>query len=317
MIYYLPLEHIDMRYTKHLDERVINFLERSDLDFIRIYPNMNDREKAPPPKGFFLNAPSTMEFKLRQLSELAQLYPDMEDGDIVFTSDLWMPGLESIFYMNYFMRKNIRVRGILHAGSFTDTDFVRDMERWALQFENLIFDQVDKIFVASDFIKNDVSIKRVVNPDKIEVTPFPLDSRLVAYRNDKPKQNIVIFNGRLCDEKQPYLFDLLKEKYSDRALFIKTQERNYSKKEYYDLLSKAKAVVSYALQENFGFGIQEAVYLGCIPVLPNRLVYPSQFEKKYLFDTFEQSCEILEKALDDRLDVPEVSLDHDISGWFL
>ena len=49
------------------------------------------------------------------------------------------------------------------------------MERWAKNFEDIIFDISDTIFVASHFIKNDVIKKRIVNPNKLVVTHLPID----------------------------------------------------------------------------------------------------------------------------------------------
>ena len=43
---------------------------------------------------------------------------------------------------------------------------------------------------------------------------------------------------------------------------------------YSRLLHQADIVVSTALQEFFGIGIIEAIYCGCVPVLPRRLTYP-------------------------------------------
>jgi glycosyltransferase involved in cell wall biosynthesis len=43
---------------------------------------------------------------------------------------------------------------------------------------------------------------------------------------------------------------------------------------YSRLLHQADIVVSTALQEFFGIGVLEALYCGCIPVLPRRLTYP-------------------------------------------
>ena len=63
------------------------------------------------------------------------------------------------------------------------------------------------------------------------------------------------------------------------------------------LLGKSKAIVSYALQENFGFGVAEAVYLGCTPVLPNRLVYPELYPDLKLFDRFEESVDMTVDAI--------------------
>jgi hypothetical protein len=44
--------------------------------------------------------------------------------------------------------------------------------------------------------------------------------------------------------------------------------------DYYSWLGKGTLVVSTANQENFGIAVVEAVRFGCLPLLPNRLVYP-------------------------------------------
>ena len=49
----------------------------------------------------------------------------------------------------------------------------------------------------------------------------------------------------------------------------------------------------------FGFGVNEAVYLGCAPVLPNRLVYPEFYSEEFLYNTFDESVEMVERILDD------------------
>ena len=205
--------------------------------------------------------------------------------------------------MKYFTKKDVKITGIIHAGSFTDTDFVRDMERWAKNFEDIIFDISDTIYCASNFIKDDIIKKRMVDPNKLVVTGLPVDYSGLDQHLGQDKENIVIFNGRLCDEKQPWLFDELTKQVQARVdfpvRFVKTQEENLSKEEYYSLLGKSKVIASYALQENFGFGVAEAVYLGCQPVLPNRLVYPELYPNFELFDNFDQSVEMTINALTD------------------
>lgn len=318
---YVPLEHIEGRYTKHLDRDITNYLEENNIDYLKIMPI----DDSPPlPEGMFLNAPFTTKFKSLQMALIAELYEtdQIQTGDRFFFSDIWFPGIESIAYMNYFTKKDVKITGIIHAGSFTDTDFVRDMERWAKNFEDIVFDISDKIFCASNFIKEDILKKRIVNPNKLMVTGLPLDfTELDTYKGAE-KENIVVFNGRLCDEKQPWMFKQLETQimseawFDNEPVFIKTQEENLSKDEYYDLLSRAKVVVSYALQENFGFGIAEAAYLGCVPVVPNRLVYPELYAQKYLFDTHEQSVEMTEAALLDYSD-PGITIKNNCLRWWL
>jgi len=316
-IIYLPLEHIDERYTTHMDRDITKYLDDHKQEYIKIYPSVPEREIK---HGSFLDAPTTIEFKSKQIAQIAEMYytDEIVSGDTIFASDLWFPGLESIAYLNYFCKKDVKLTGILHAGSFTDTDFVRNMERWAKGFEDMILDIADKIYVGSEFIKQDVVKKRLVDPNKVIVTGLPLDTKgLSKYSGQRKKEDIVIFNGRNVDEKQPWLFKELEKKLGTRALCVNTQNSNFSKGTYYDYLQRAKVVVSFALQENFGFGILEAVHLGCIPVLPSRLVYPEFFDKKYLYDHFEECVEKVEQALDGKLESPDVPDYTDcISKWF-
>ncbi len=313
-IIYLPLEHIDMRYTVYMDRIITDYLNNNKIPYISVYPDIPPRDIK---EGSFLDAPTTIEFKSRQIAKVAEMYYDgtIEDGDIIWTSDIWFPGLESVAYLNYFCNKDVKVRGFLHAGSFTDTDFVRDMERWAKNFEDVIFDISDKVFVASNFIKNDVIKKRMIDKDKLIVTGLPLDDKeFMQYKSDI-KENIVVFNGRNVDEKQPWLFDELEKRIPD-CKFINTHKLKLPKNEYYQLLGKSKVVVSFALQENFGIGINEAVKLGCIPILPNRLVYKEFYNKEYLYNNFEECIVKVKKAIKGEYKQTTPNYNFKIKKWF-
>ena len=54
---------------------------------------------------------------------------------------------------------------------------------------------------------------------------------------------------------------------------------------YGGLLHQADIVVSTALQEFFGIAVLEAMYCGCVPVLPHRLAYP-----ELLPETLRERC---------------------------
>jgi len=320
---YVPLEHIPGRYTVHMDRDIELYLKENNIEYVKIMPTY---ETPPLPEGQFLNAAFTSKFKSLQMVMIASMYEngEIQSGDRFFFSDIWFPGVESIAYMNYFTKTDAKITGVIHAGSFTDTDFVRDMERWAKNFEDIIFDISDTIYCASNFIKQDILKKRIVSPDKLVVTGLPVDYTGLDLIDTSYKEPIVVFNGRLCDEKQPWLFDELEKQVTDRLgssipnlRFVKTQELNLDKEGYYDLLGRSQVVVSYALQENFGFGVAEAAYLGCTPVLPNRLVYPELYDKKYLFNRFEESvdqvCEALTNPENKKI---KLDIDRCFGLWF-
>lgn len=316
MIIYIPLEHIENRYTVHLDNDVVRYLEKTGQDYIRIGVPRYDKKELP--EGMFLDAGTTIKTKANQIEQITELYEKgiVNNETTFFFSDLWFPGIESLAYLNYFYKVNPKITGVIHAGSFTDTDFVRDMERWAKNFEDIVFDICSTIFVASNFIKNDIIKKRIIDPSKLVVTHLPLDNNLYKYRALKEKKNIVIFNGRICDEKQPWLFDELKKYFKD-VQFISTQEYGLKKDEYYRLLARAKVVVSFALQENFGYGVAEAVELGCIPIVPNKLVYPELYEKQYRYDTFQECVELVSLALSNDLEQPTNKINtNPFKTWF-
>jgi len=160
----------------------------------------------------------------------------------------------------------------------------------------ILFHISDKIFCGSNFIKNDIIKKRVIEPNKLQVTGFPLDlDNLDKYRKKYKKENIVLFSARNVDEKQPWLFDQMKKRLQSKldCEFINTQELDLNKDEFYKLVAKSKVMISFALQENFGFSMLEANYLGCKIVVPNRLVYPELYDIDDLYNTFDEACDLV------------------------
>ncbi|MEA1967256.1 MAG: DUF3524 domain-containing protein, partial [Thermodesulfobacteriota bacterium] len=74
-----------------------------------------------------------------------------------------------------------------------------------------------------------------------------------------------------------------------------------SRQEYFNWLKKGAVVVSTSIQENFGISVVEAVRMGCIPLLPDRLSYPEIMPKEHVNDviyvTFEDLVDKLETLL--------------------
>jgi len=71
--------------------------------------------------------------------------------------------------------------------------------------------------------------------------------------------------------------------------------------DYVELLCRSDIVVSTAIHEFFGVAVVEAIYSGCFPVLPRRLVYPelvpTVYHRSCLYDSFGGLVELLVWAL--------------------
>lgn len=84
--------------------------------------------------------------------------------------------------------------------------------------------------------------------------------------------------------KIPEAFKRAKENFGERIL-----QYGYvpSREEYVRWLKRGAVVISTAMQENFGMSVIEAMIMGCIPLLPNRLSYPEilpeEFHEQFLY----------------------------------
>lgn len=291
MIYYIPLEYIGNRYTKDMDRILQAEFKRQGKEYVTI--GNPDVEQVIPNKKDFLNSTGTNITRLSQLQEIAKLFAEgkINDGDVFFFSDLWAAGIESIPYMAYFNDKKVRITGILHAGSFTPSDFVANMKYWAKDFEKAIIKMSDKVFLGSSQPLMDLIDQDYIDTyGKMYITGVPVSTDIMnEYATPLPwedRENTIVFSGRLVDEKQPHLFDRMAADFPQYK-FVKTLELGLSKKEYYELLAKSKVFVSFAKQENYGIAAVEAQAMGMNLLVPNDLAYKDFYGAAYRYNDLE------------------------------
>lgn len=299
MLFWFPIENLDARYSTQWNEWFPNEFERLHVPYTTIYPQVSGmREQIT--DGQFLDVTGTHIFKFAQLQEFLRLVQaaQVKDGDVVLLADLWFPGLEALFYVRQALGIKFYIAGYLHAGTYDPHDFLtqKGMASWGAPLENAWFSEVDAIFVHTRFNFRLLRMTRHRARAKIihEVS-FPL--YVDEQWRESTKEDLIVFPHRLAPEKQPDVFDRLQETLLARHSkwkFIKTQAVPRSKVEYYNLLRLAKISFSAALQETWGVSTQEALQLGCIPIVPDRLAYQDLYPKPLRYRSFEQAVELVE-----------------------
>ena len=273
-IWHLPIEPYETRYTVDWVKQFETEFLKSNINFETIF-GISTTENLQ--VGQVLDCCGTHLYKFSQLYKLIDCINNNEvkDNDVIFFADLWFPGLESLLYIRNITKINFKICGVLHAGTWDKHDFthLNGMSAWGTYIERGWLEGVDVIFVATQFHKNLIEDYFNEKFNKIHVTGIPFYAqKLQRYRTDK--ENLVVFPHRNSVEKNPDLFDKLSEDPElQKFTFIKTLDVCKTREEYFQLLGKAKYMVSFAEQETFGYSTVESMALGCHVIVPNALSY--------------------------------------------
>lgn len=245
-------------------------------------------------QGSFLDVCGTNYYKAKQLANCCEMIHNkhIEDGDTFLLLDGWFPGVEMLAYMRDALGINFKITGCFHAGTYDPYDFLtkKNMGRWGHDLENSWMKIYDRIFVATKFHKQLIASQRVVRPEQIKVTGFPIKEFPILPK--RPKKNIVVFPHRLDSEKNPLQFEAMKDALSPLFpswSFVKSKDLTLTKAEYYELLHDAKIAVSFADQETWGIAMQEAVLCGCYPIVPDRLSYREMYPDVFRYSSTEHA----------------------------
>jgi hypothetical protein len=292
MIIDIPIEPLDMRYTKQWGEWFKDYFKKQRS---RVYQVVGSPLTDKIEQGAFLDVCGTHYYKASQLMRIAEIIHagGIRDDDIFFFHDLWFPGIEALAYMRDALGIKFKITGIFHAGTYDPTDWISEkgMGRWGEPLENSWLKFIDKIFVGTEFHRQLFLRNRFQYDiaDKVVVTGFPLKN--IQRDHTVQKDNIIVFPHRLNEDKNPRYFEYLKD-WMNRSdyQFIETHRLHLDKNSYYELLQKAKFVVSFATHENYGISIREAIMCECFPVVPVWACYPEFIPKEFLHNGTPQNC---------------------------
>lgn len=276
MMYFIDLESIPQRYSTQWREWIPQMYSKESVTV-----SGSDYEGLT--GGGFFDFNSTNIYKAEQVVKLGKMFQDgtIKDGDEFFFYDVWHPGVVSLRYMIDLSEfKNCKIYGILHAGAYDPTDILgmKGLGEWADGFEESMVKACDKVFVATKYHGDMFEAAR---SQKVYATGLPFSFKdLEQYKVPiEEKENIIVFPHRLSPDKQPELFNELAIEFPDYD-FVRTGDLKLPKDEYYKLLAKSKFQFSASLHENWGISVFESMFLGCVPIMPDRCSYSEMYGHK-------------------------------------
>ena len=170
-----------------------------------------------------------------------------------------------------------------------------------------------------DHLPAEQVLQRLAKKSEILAVPIPrLDRSLFSPQAMSKNKPVLVWNHRWEYDKAPdrllmFARALLKTKIDFTLHIVGQQFRQQppamaelrdilgnhlgqfgfieSKAEYHRLLASADIVLSTALHYFQGLSMLEAVELGCVPLLPDRVVYPEQYPEALLYKSDLQSPE--------------------------
>ena len=292
-LYIVDIEPLDNRYTKQWQRYFPQIAEKHLGDIFTVQNISGEAEGYDAPTaGAFFNFAGTCEYKASQAAKIAKMFGDgtVKKGDYFFFTDAWNQTVHFVKYMSELTGIKVYMGGIWHAGWYDPTDILGstiENKAWARDLERSMFHALDQNFFGSEHNKN-LFIKTLdISQTSKCYSPgvYPLEW-IKNLRNKQPKKDIVVFPHRLNNDKAPWIFDELREEVQrthPEIEFIKTQEQNFSKEQYYEFLKSCKVIFSANRHENLGIGTFESMSAGCLPIVPDKLSYREIYQAPFKY----------------------------------
>jgi len=318
-VWVLPLMPLEERYTEQWYRWFKETLERRGFDYEYID---GERKYEYVKEGPFLDPTDSSLWTFSQIRQVISRWNEVKEGDTFLIFDIEFPGHYEVFrFLSKLTKKGVRLVGHLHACTVTREDFITNVP-WYRHYEYAWLNTYDYITVASHYFKSRIVETLNLPPllaQKIVVTGNPWKSSEVAdlRREWKDKDNLILYPNRFDWEKRPNIFldiaHILRRKFPDWDIAVSTSRSHLRsnrqwlleyldicrkegvidevyvvrKRQYYEILSRSKFIISTTIEENFGYCNIEAMTLNTIPIAPNDFAHPEVIGvKECLYDDY-------------------------------
>ena len=283
-IFLVDIESIPTRYTCEWKTHIPQLLRDNGFEVVVIEGEHEIPEATTP--GAFLNFGGTNMYKAKQVYNLAYKFTtgQIKAGDHIIFTDAWHPGIINVKYMSELLNIPVVTHGLWHAGSYDPNDFLGRLvgdKPWIRHSEQAMIESYNHNWIATkahfDLICN---VYDVFLHPSFNRTGWPMEytKDTIQFIPWQQKQNIIVFPHRIAPEKRLDLFqELAARPELKHYQFCVAMEMNLTKKEYHELLQRAKFSVSFAEQETLGISMYESACAGACPIVPNRLSYTEMY----------------------------------------
>lgn len=306
---HLPLEKYKSRYTEYLADWELAAFTKAGMTVEQLLPKEDKQVAMNIMTGEVLDSVARPRYCFKQMVMLMRRMEGAPMSNLYF-SDFFTPGLEALPYT----RRKFSVSSFCWAQSWDIYDFTNSMVRWMRSWEYMAMEIYDRIFVASEGLKELMS---VVAPDietKIEVVGLPFDSKFVGKQWDKSYMHgrdfDCVYSSRWDREKNPELFLELVQSCPDLEFAIVhpfptlrgtavtsqllqmieglpnlTVLLDITKPEYYAVLNCSRVQFNSSFQDWISFTLLEALTYDCLPLYPNFRSFPEtfQYDQRFLY----------------------------------
>ena len=215
-------------------------------------------------------------------------------GDIFIFGDAWNPTTISLQYIKYVNSLDIKMIGFWRDGTFDPNSKVnRGMlgkpKRWAKTFERSLFTTYDYNCFISDRQRERFVKRYNLKPDYAEVlvTGLPYENMRAVRASypDVEKEDIIVLPHDAVDQDQRDIFKALRNHLKDFT-FVDCTEMDLTSDEYYSILNRAKGMLAINMSETDPTNIYEGLLFGCVPIIPDALIYNEMFSDQYKYPTY-------------------------------